>query len=82
VVTLREYVEQTWGWDEASQKARFRERFEPAKCQIIVVGGHDVGTLQVERTENEVVLGNIRIAPDRQRRELGTAIIRDILSGA
>jgi ribosomal protein S18 acetylase RimI-like enzyme len=41
-----------------------------------------VGVLQVKRTEAEVVLQNIRIAPAWQRRGLGTAIIQDILGEA
>jgi putative hydrolase of the HAD superfamily len=81
VATLKEYVEQTWGWDDAFQEAHFRERFAVGG-QIIVVDGRDVGVVQVERTETEVVLGNIRIAPDWQRRGLGTAIIQDVLSRA
>jgi putative hydrolase of the HAD superfamily len=82
VATLRAYVEQTWGWDEAYQKAYFQEHFEPARRRVIVVDGQDVGVLQVKRTEAEVVLQNIRIAPAWQRRGLGTAIIQDILAQA
>jgi ribosomal protein S18 acetylase RimI-like enzyme len=80
--TIKEYVEQIWGWDDAFQEARFHQRFDPDVCQVIVVDGEDVGVLQVERREGEVFLGNIRIAPDRQRRGLGTAVIRDVLAQA
>lgn len=82
VATFRAYVEQTWGWDESYQKAYFREHFEPARRQVIVVEGQDVGVLQVKKTRAEIVLQNIRIAPAWQRRGLGTAIIQDILGQA
>ena len=82
VATLKEYVAQTWGWDEAFQARRFRERFDPANSQIIVVDGQDVGVLAVGSGAGEVLLGNIRIAPDWQRRGLGTAVIQDVLSKA
>ena len=82
VATLRAYVERTWGWDEAFQRAHFREHWNPSACQIVVVGGRDAGVLQVQRRGGEIVLGNIRIAPAWQRRGLGTAIIQDILSQA
>lgn len=29
--TLREYVEQIWGWDESAQEKMLRERFDPTQ---------------------------------------------------
>ena len=82
VATIKEYVEPVWGWDDAFQEARFRQRFDPDECQVIAVDREDVGVLQVERRETEVFLGNIRIAPGRQRRGLGTAVIQGVLAQA
>ncbi len=42
---LREYVDQIWGWDEAVQAARFREHFDPARYQVVVVDGVKVRLL-------------------------------------
>jgi ribosomal protein S18 acetylase RimI-like enzyme len=80
--TLKEVVEQIWGWDDAYQEVRFFEKFDPAQWQVIVVDGRDVGALQVWREEGEVVLANIQIAPGFQNRGLGSAVIRDTLAGA
>lgn len=81
-VTLKEYVEQIWGWDDAYQEARFFEKFDSAEWQIIVSNDQDVGALQVWREEAEVILGNIQIAPRYQNRGLGSVVIRDILAEA
>jgi GNAT superfamily N-acetyltransferase len=81
-VTLKEYVEQIWGWDDAYQEARFFGKFDPTEWQIIVSDDQDVGALQVWREEAEVILGNIQIAPQYQHRGLGSVVIRDILAGA
>jgi len=80
--TIREAVEATWGWDEAFQHRRFREHFDPAGSQIIVVDGRDVGVLQVEEWGDEVFLGLIEIALSHQGRGLGTRVIKDVMAVA
>jgi len=78
--TIREAVEATWGWDEAFQRRRFREHFDPTGSQIIVVAGRDVGVLQVEQWGDEIFLGLIEIAISHQGRGLGTRVIKDVLA--
>ena len=80
--TMREYVERTWGWDEDVQAAMFRERFDPAGQQIVVVNGRDVGVLRVERREDQLFLSELLIAPEYQRRGLGGAILADLRAEA
>lgn len=80
--TMRATVEQVWGWDYAGQARFFRERWNPADRQVIVVDGRDAGVLSVERRPHEVWLANIEIAPEFQGRGLGTAIIGDLLREA
>ena len=81
--TMREYVEQTWGfWDEAAQRARFHDPLERANMHVIVAGGRDAGLLHVERNAGGVFLANIQIEPGLQNRGLGTAVIRRLLAEA
>lgn len=80
--TMKEYVAQTWGWDEASQAAMFKDRFDPTHYQIIVVDGRDVGSLSVERRADALDLSNVWILPAYQGRGLGTAAISAILEQA
>ena len=50
--TMRDIVEQVWGWDAADQHARFRRNFESSRSQIIVVnlsGRGDKDVHQVAR---------------------------------
>ncbi|HSM55082.1 MAG TPA: GNAT family N-acetyltransferase [Candidatus Sulfomarinibacteraceae bacterium] len=76
--TIRDAVEATWGWDDAFQEAYFRERWDPAARQVVVVGGEDVGVLALEERDGNLFLALIEIAPPHQGRGLGTAIIRDL----
>ena len=80
--TLREYVDRTWGWDEDVQAAMFHEHFDPAKEQIVVVDGRDVGVLRVERREDELFLAELLIAPAHQGQGLGGAILADLRTEA
>lgn len=80
--TMQEYVEQTWGWDEAFQQAYFRQRFDPARNQVIVLGGADIGVFAVERRERDIFLAKIYILPEYQRRGIGTGLIKSVLQEA
>lgn len=80
--TMKEYVEATWGWDEAFQQERFSRSFYPATSQIIVVDGRDVGELALEEKDDELFLSDIYILPACQNRGLGTALLRDLLAQA
>jgi ribosomal protein S18 acetylase RimI-like enzyme len=80
--TMREYVEQTWSWDEKWQRAHFQENFDPAKNQIVVLDDRDVGVIASERREGDVLLGSIYILPEYQRHGIGTLLIKSVLDGA
>jgi GNAT superfamily N-acetyltransferase len=79
VATLRPYVEETWGWDDADQLARFRARFDPHKVQVIVSDGQDVGALALKSLAEWLVIASLLITPAWQRRGLGSRIVEDLL---
>ena len=81
--TMRAYVEQTWGrWDDEAQAERFRRNFDPLHVHIIVIDGQDAGLLHVERSQEEINLVNIQIAPEFQNRGLGTEVMHALLAEA
>jgi ribosomal protein S18 acetylase RimI-like enzyme len=77
--TMNEYVEATWGWDEAEQDALFDESFDPADCEIIRVGSTDVGLLAVEERDDEIYLAGIYLLPEWQSRGIGSSIVGSLL---
>jgi ribosomal protein S18 acetylase RimI-like enzyme len=81
-VVMREYIEETWGWNEEWQAAYFRAKFEPHRRQIIRVDGRDAGVLVVEVRPDEVYLGLIELLPEFQRRGIGAAIIGQLIADA
>lgn len=80
--TMREYVAATWGWDEAFQRRLFRERFQAAAWQIVVLDGQPAGALSMRRGTQEIFLSNLHILPGQQGRGLGTSLVRAILDEA
>jgi ribosomal protein S18 acetylase RimI-like enzyme len=80
--TMKDYVTQVWGWDEAFQAEMFSKWFVPEQFQIIVLDGQDVGLLAVEQRATELFLSTIEILPAYQGRGLGAAVVRSILAQA
>lgn len=82
VACLKAYVAATWGWDEAVQRAMFREGFAPERSRIVEVGGRAVGVIAVERRLAEWFVANIAVAPAMQGQGLGAALLRSVLADA
>ncbi len=80
--TLREYVDQVFGWDDDEQRAFFDERWDPRPQQVIRVEGRDAGALHVEVRDDEVFLANIGLLPEYQSRGIGSRVIQSVLDDA
>lgn len=83
-ITMEEYVASTTGWDETKEKELFRRLFDLSTYQIsvIVLDGHDIGYLKVERTNDEIFLANVHVHPDHQNQGIGSRIIESVLDDA
>src|SRR3569833_3112187 len=80
--SMKSHVELTWGWDDSDQERRFRDRFDPARCRIVVQAGRDVGMIEFEDRGDRLWPNVIEILPEHQGKGLGTQIIRDLLNQA
>jgi ribosomal protein S18 acetylase RimI-like enzyme len=77
--TLREYIMETWGWDEEVQRNFHKKSFEPEKYQIIQEEGKDIGCISIEEKSNKYLLNIIEIASDYQNKGIGGKLIRDLI---
>lgn len=82
VLTMQDYAGQTWGWDHLWQEKRFRETFDPARFEIMELGGQAIGTLSVIEEQDHVFLRVIQLHPDWQNRGLGTRLISQVIERA
>ena len=79
---MREYIEQTWGWDEGFQSSAFRQHLPWQRFQIIIVDETPVGAVCVLETPDCVVLEMMMIEPEFQRRGIGSDFVLKLLDHA
>ena len=82
VVTMKEYVDQTWGWDDAFQESVFQKNYVPAEIRVVTFEGKDVGMISLEEREEDIFLRAIEILPSHQGQGIGTSIVQQIITDA
>jgi len=82
IATMKDYVDQIWGWDDAFQESLFRERYIPSQIQIITFEGKDIGMISLEERTDDVFLRAIEILPSHQGQGIGVRIIQEIIHDA
>jgi ribosomal protein S18 acetylase RimI-like enzyme len=76
---LKDYVTQTWGWDENWQRENFIKTFGLREGKIIVLNGDDAGYLWIIEKEKEILLASIRLFPEYQNFGIGSMIFKNLL---
>jgi ribosomal protein S18 acetylase RimI-like enzyme len=77
---LKDYVSETWGWNEEWQKDNFTKNFNTADGKIIVFEKKDIGYFWVIKKQRETLLASIRLLPEFQNKGIGTQIIRNLIA--
>lgn len=77
--TTRPYIRHLAEWTDAFIVARFATRFDIATTRMIELDGETIGWVRQSETGAEIVLEQIYLAPDRQGRGLGSALLRELL---
>jgi ribosomal protein S18 acetylase RimI-like enzyme len=76
---LKEYISNTWGWDEEWQKKYFIQNFKPNKIQIIVKSGKNIGCISILEEELCYFLSLIELFPEYQNKGIGTQLIEELI---
>ena len=76
---MKEYITQTWGWDEDLQTKFHNEEFYRDNIYMIEVEGKPVGTVGINEIENEIVINRIYIFKEFQSKGLGSSILKKII---
>jgi GNAT superfamily N-acetyltransferase len=80
---MRDYVEMTWGWNEAWQRAHFATTYAPLHNAVIVrtaTPPADVGRISLTRHWSWIFLRDIELAAGERGRGLGTAILSAVIA--
>ncbi|MBP0588241.1 GNAT family N-acetyltransferase [Paraburkholderia sp. LEh10] len=78
--TMRVFVTQVYGWDEDSQRAGFAKSVRQGTCQIVTCESKRCGFLHWEIEPDLVWLRMLCVAPDMQRKSIGSQAIAKVLS--
>lgn len=77
---MREYVDLTWGWDEAWQRGFFADSYVPGRNAVILRDAKTlVGRICLTRHWRRIFLRDIELVVAERNRGLGTAIVGAVL---
>jgi ribosomal protein S18 acetylase RimI-like enzyme len=79
---FRALVDELDGWDDEAERAKADREFAALPVRIVLENGRPVGYLAVLDEGDYVVLDEVVVAPDAQRRGLGTALVGEVLEDA
>lgn len=79
----RDVVERQFGgWDEAQQDAYFDKDWNPGQYQIVELEGEAVGAFCVEECADHLLLKEIQVFPDFQRKGIGSRMLQKVINEA
>lgn len=81
-LTMRDVVEQTWGWDDVWQLAEFGRRFRQFEVSVIEAESCAVGGLYLEARSDSLYIHDLQVAPDFQGRGIGTSVVNSVIEQA
>jgi len=82
VDALKDFITQTWGWDDDFQWNFHRKNFRPEITQVIKDGNTDAGFLIVEESDNEIRISEINLLTNHQGKGIGSQIVRELQATA
>jgi len=80
--SIRQYIEQIWGWDDHAQLAYHKKQFNPKHLKIILYHNTEVGLIDMEETIDTFFLANILVDQDFQGQGIGKSVMKDIIEQA
>lgn len=80
--TMKEYIEQTWGWEELFQRHGFAENLPASSFTIAALNGEDIGAYSLAEKADHLWLEMLLILEDFQHRGLGTRMIQALQTEA
>jgi GNAT superfamily N-acetyltransferase len=80
--TMRDVIEQTWGWNDSWQRADFERRLTSYSVSIVESDSRPIGGLFLEHCDDVVRVHEIQLLPEYQGRGIGTAIVQGVIEQA
>jgi ribosomal protein S18 acetylase RimI-like enzyme len=81
-IAYREYVEQTWGWDDQFQTKFHKDNFSVGNTKIIRAGDQPIGSVDVKEEDASIFISGLYLLPGHQSQGIGTKIMQDLIKDA
>ncbi|HSU50466.1 MAG TPA: GNAT family N-acetyltransferase [Segetibacter sp.] len=81
-VAYKEYIEQTWGWDDEFQLKFHKENFSSRNTHIIKAGDQQIGSVDIKESEANIFISGLYILPSFQSKGIGSSIIKNLIEEA
>ena len=75
--TIKSYIDDIWGWDEAFQRKEFVENFCSDLNKIITLDGVDIGVLEKNESAYELNITELELLSAFQGKGIGSLILKD-----
>lgn len=75
--TIKSYIDDIWGWDEAFQRKEFVENFCSDLNKIITLDGVDIGVLEINESAYELNITELELLSEFQGKGIGSLILKD-----
>ena len=80
--SLRPYIEQIWGWDDALQRKIHQQEFAPENTRLLEVQDTVVGYVATKEQEGDLWISNILIDRNFQNQGLGSHVLTHLTDEA
>jgi len=77
-LTMQNYIDKAWGWDELLQREGFITSLPARNFQILLCEEQRVGSFHLTEKEDHILLDMILVEPDRQRQGFGRHMMAHI----
>ncbi|MBN8571379.1 MAG: GNAT family N-acetyltransferase [Ignavibacteria bacterium] len=75
---MKDYITQTWGWDEELQNKFHREEFHRDNIYMVVVHGRPIGTIGINEIDNQIVINRIYLLKEFQSKGIGSSLLKKV----
>lgn len=73
--TMKDFISETWGWDELIQEHSFYENLPAKSFAIATLDGHDAGALNLREKTDHLWLEMVLVLPEFQGKKIGRSIL-------
>lgn len=76
---MKDYITQTWGWDEELQNKFHREEFYRDNIYMVEIEGRPVGTVGINEIDKDIFINRIYLLKEFQSKGIGSSVLKKII---